>query len=745
MKKFIAIILSVFIAVLSSVSLVSDGFAEKCNIITQKEAREFADKLKEIDGEASQRLIVSTNKEIDYMGASKVADGIEGLYVLQYDSKESAKNAFEYYNSLSCINYAEYDIEENALCEIEDDFDFVPKCCSTVNSNIDDAIKLLHKENYSFSEITIGIIDSGVLLNEHTEDRFVGGYSFIDGYAEDGTDDLYFHGTLVAGTIKNNTLDNVKIKSYQVFNSKGLGTMSKSISAMYLGVSEGCRILNCSFSFIAAGDDISSMKDAVDYALEQGTYIVCSAGNTSHNIDSFTMYPASFENAITIGAFDSLNTLADFSNYGSKVDIYTTGVGVTSYRRDGTECTWEGTSASAPVASSIISLLLVAEPDLTADEITDLLRRNGKAGLNDKSTTYNLILADVYAAIKELTGKELEQVKLDYSMCQNPDTVYTDITFNSDENADVYYNLGSGIDSSIPFHEKISNNDYSYEKGTTVNLNEWQNVTACAYAPGKAKSKIQLFTAPVYSCDSGYLLTESSSDQEYNYITCCQLSDELIEVPQYIDDCEVQEIGKFCFSGNKTVETIILPESVKQIDEFAFANCPNLKTVIAPGVDNCGMYAFSDCEHLVNVEMTDLTTANTGLFKNCKSLKTFNSGELTLICNHSFYGCESLLEVNSEINSVNWAYNTFKDCNSLLCKVSGHTYKYFSADNNVVIYKCSDCGLTNTRDIDYLKSKWSSDLVNVCPSSDLFDSDLQFDIVSDGIINGKDYARLIHL
>ncbi|MFR5874934.1 MAG: S8 family serine peptidase [Eubacterium sp.] len=745
MKKFIAVILSVLFVVMSSVHLICNDFTERCNIITHEEAKEFADELKKIDGAVSNRLIVSADKDIDYMGASEVADGIEGLFVLQYENKESAENAFEYYNSLTYINYVEYDVEENALCEAEADFDFVPKCYSTVNCNIDDTIKLLYKENYNFPEMIVGIIDSGILLNERTKDRFVGGYSYIDGYAEDGTDDKYFHGTLVAGTIINNTLDNVKVKSYQTFNQKGLGIISKSISAMYLAVTEGCKILNCSFNFLPNETDRKSMTDAVNYATEQGVYVVGAAGNESSSLDTFRLCPASIDNVISVGAFDSSNTLADFSNFGTKVDIYTTGDEVSSYGPTGKPSIWDGTSASAPVAVSIISHLLVAKPNITVDEITDLLRRTGKAGNNDKCNTNNLILADAYAAVKELTGKELEQVKLDYSVCKNTDTACPDITFSCDENADVYYNLGYGIDSSIPFQEKDSTGDYSYENGTTVNLNEWQNVTACAYAPGKAKSKIQLFMAPTYSDGSGYLLTQSSSDQQYNCITCCQLNDKLIEVPQYIDSSEVQEIGKFCFSGNKTVEKIILPESVKQIDDYAFANCPNLKTVIAPGAESCGMYAFYNCDSLINVEMNNLTVANTGLFKNCKSLKNFNSGNLTLICNHSFYGCASLLEINSDINSVNWAYNTFKDCGSFLSSISGHTYKYFSTDDNVVIYKCSDCGMIITRDIDYLKNKWNSDLVNVYPSSNLFDSNLQFDIVPDGIINGKDYSKLLHL
>jgi len=117
--------------------------------------------------------------------------------------------------------------------------------------------------------------------------------------------------------------------------------------------------------------------------------------------------------------------------------------------------------------------------------------------------------------------------------------------------------------------------------------------------------------------------------------------------------------------GNKEVETIILPESVKQIDEWAFANCSNLKTVIAPGVTKCGRYAFYQCDNLVNAEMPNVTVANTGMFKNCTKLETAKLGTLTEIDNHAFYGCENLKLVKTTNDDISFAVNTFKDCDNL--------------------------------------------------------------------------------
>lgn len=239
---------------------------------------------------------------------------------------------------------------------------------------------------------------------------------------------------------------------------------------------------------------------------------------------------------------------------------------------------------------------------------------------------------------------------------------------------------------STPFtHATVLYRSYKYEPGTTVKLKKYQNIVACAYAPGKAKSNIQYFLAPDFSYESGYLMTPASKTQEYNKITRCNIIDEkVITVPEFIDGTEIQEIGQLCFMGNKTVETIILPESIKQIDAWAFANCPNLKTVIAPGVETCGGHTFYKCDNLINVEMPNITVANVAMFKNCHSLETAKLGTLTEIDNHAFYGCENLKLVKTTKDNISFAVNTFKDCNDLtIYTPTGSTMETYAKENKI--------------------------------------------------------------
>ncbi len=690
MKNFISLLCVLCIIIPCHITLAADEFTPEEDFVSKAEATQFAEELKELDEESydsSCRLIVSSSKQIDYLDAVDTATGIDDLYVLQFDDEASAKKAEEYYKSLSYVKYVEYDYEEeNMLCEAEDDFDFFPQCVSTVNSNIDDAIKLMHKENISISEIKVGVIDSGIAVTSFTQDRIDGGYSYVEGYKEDGTDDKQGHGTKVAGTIIQNSLDNVRLYSYQIINKDGGGSLSKAASAIYLAISDGCKILNCSFGNDNAGFVHTTLVNAVDYATKNDVFVIASAGNDSKNLADAPTYPASIENAITVGATGQNKRLSSFSNFGEGVNIYATGEGMTSYDNSGRQVTgWNGTSAATPVISSICALLVMTKPNITVDEVKKLLLETGMSTNENNQNDAHRVIADAYECIKELTGSELEYVNFDYTITKNNETNCSNLLFScDDENATIYYYLGLGGTLEIPYRESMGHLFYKYNNNEVLNLSNRQVIVACAYAPGKAK-KVQYFYTPEFIYDSGYLMRSATAEQQYNTISRCQIINEkVIEVPEIVDGYEVQKIGDYCFLGNQTVETIILPESVKEIGYYAFANCPNLKTVIASGVEYCDKYVFYLCDNLVNVEMPNVTVANTGMFKNCTNLETAKLGTLTEIDNHAFYGCENLKLVKTTADDISFAVNTFKDCNNLtVCTPANSSMETFANQNDI--------------------------------------------------------------
>ncbi|MCH5314398.1 MAG: S8 family serine peptidase [Eubacterium sp.] len=692
MKKIISILCVLCIIIPCNIAVAAEGFTPGEDYVTRSEAIQFAEELKEMDEKSydpSCRLIVSSSKQIDYLDAIDVATGIDDLYVLQFDNESSAEKAEKYYNSLSYVNYVEYDYEvTDAVCEAKDDFDFMPQCVSTVNSNIDDAIKLIHKEGIKMSKIKVGVIDSGIAVTSCTKNRIDGGYSYVDGYKEDGTEDRRGHGTKVAGTIIQNSLDNIRLYSYQIIDKDGGSSLTKAASAIYLGVADGCKVLNCSFGNDNAGFIHTTLLNAVDYATKNNVFVIAAAGNKSMNLKDSYHQPAIFESTITVGATGQNKGLASFSNFGEGVDIYATGNGMTSYDNNGKQVTdWNGTSAATPVVSSICALLILTQPNITVSEVKELLLETGMATNENNQNDEHRVIADAYECIKQLTGAELEQVQFDYTVINNSDTNCSDISFNcDDENASIYYydNLGGTLE--IPYKVWVANNFNLYTPGETVSFSKYRIVTSCAYAPGKAKT-VQYFQAPIYDYDSGYLMSSASTTRQYNTLSRCQLINEkVIKVPEIIDGYEVQKIDDYCFLGNQTVETIILPETVKEIGYYSFANCPNLKTVIAPGVENCERYAFYLCDNLVNVEMPNLTQANTGMFKNCTNLEIAKLGTLTEIDNHAFYGCENLKLVKTTADAISFSARTFYNCNDLtIATPKGSAMETFAKENDIAL------------------------------------------------------------
>lgn len=701
MKKFLSVLLCTLIIVPSTMTFVPKEYTPPVDEITKEEAYQFADELKEMSKESSDsslRLIVNADKKIDYLDAISTATGIDDLYVLQFDNETSLKKAEEYYNSLDYVNYIEHDFEvENPFCSVDDEFNYTAECPSTINQNIDDAIKLLKKENVEFNEIKMAVLDSGIVRTKITNDRIDGGHTFVEGANEDGTSTIGTsqpdHGTKTAGTIILNTLDNVRLYSYQVRDANGRSNYLYAISSIYLAVADGCKILNMSLAYYGNLDkDVKSWNDAINTATASGCICIASAGNDGKDINTVNPYPAMATNCISVGATTPGNRLPGFSNFGNGVDIYAVGNLMTSYDTNGNKVTnWGGTSGAAPVISSICALLVTAKPDITVDEIKQLLLETGYSTNEENQTDDTRIIADAYGCVKKLLGAELEPLRLDYTVNKSSNSDFAEISFTcNDENANIYYQLNdldAAVNMSTPFtHATVLYRSYKYEPGTTVKLKKYQNIVACAYAPGKAKSNIQYFLAPDFSYESGYLMTPASKTQEYNKITRCNIIDEkVITVPEFIDGTEIQEIGQLCFMGNKTVETIILPESIKQIDAWAFANCPNLKTVIAPGVENCGGHTFYKCDNLINVEMPNVTVANVAMFKNCTSLETAKLGTLTEIDNHAFYGCENLKLVKTTEDNISFAVNTFKDCDNLTIYTPDKTASMYTYAKSVSI------------------------------------------------------------
>jgi hypothetical protein len=152
----------------------------------------------------------------------------------------------------------------------------------------------------------------------------------------------------------------------------------------------GSAVINMSIG----GGLSSSLNTAVQNASSRGFVVVAAAGNSS--IDACKSSPVSAGGVIGVGASNSADQFASFSNYGSCVDIIAPGVGISSAWVGSSSATntISGTSMSSPHVAGMAARLLQASPGLGTSGVQTKLQELGAAGVitGNLRGTPNLLL-----------------------------------------------------------------------------------------------------------------------------------------------------------------------------------------------------------------------------------------------------------------------------------------------------------------------------------------------------------------
>ncbi len=200
------------------------------------------------------------------------------------------------------------------------------------------------------------------------------------------------HGTHVAGIVsalRDNGMgaqgindSNVKIMSVRVVPN-GDERDKDVANAIRYAADNGADIINMSF-----GKSYSPQKSVVDeavaYASSKGVLLIHAAGNSSKNIDNKDNFPNKkplkgkcVKSWIEVGSSTWTPAelmISDFSNYGKKsVDIFAPGSDIYSTTPENEYKMLSGTSMAAPVVTGVAALVMTYYPELTAQEVKDIL------------------------------------------------------------------------------------------------------------------------------------------------------------------------------------------------------------------------------------------------------------------------------------------------------------------------------------------------------------------------------------
>jgi subtilisin len=257
-------------------------------------------------------------------------------------------------------------------------------------------------------DVDVAVIDTGVDF-QHPDLNVVGGVNCSGGgpfrsSCTSGGDDDHYHGTHVAGTI--GAIDNgigvvgvapgARIWAVKVLNSQGSGYTSWIVAGIDWVAANASTIEVANMSLGGSGFN-QAEYDAIQGAVNKGVAFAVAAGNSDDDANNYS--PAAFDNVLTVSALadfdgdpgglgsptcraDQDDTLADFSNWGSAVDIAAPGVCILSTYpiERGEYGTISGTSMASPHAAGALALLASKNNPNNAADVSNLYSQVINAG-----------------------------------------------------------------------------------------------------------------------------------------------------------------------------------------------------------------------------------------------------------------------------------------------------------------------------------------------------------------------------
>jgi thermitase len=205
--------------------------------------------------------------------------------------------------------------------------------------------------------IMVAVLDTGIdKEDQDLADRVIAEVNFTDSST---SDDLYGHGTHMAGTIAA-IAPECRLMNVKVADDVGKCEPSVVARGIVWAVNQGAEVINLSLAMTLSSD----LEEAVNYAWSHGAVIVAAAGNKGSSEPS---YPAYYDNCLAVAGTNENNSLALLSSYGDWVDVAAPGFNIYSQLPDGQYGYKTGTSAAGAHVSGVAALVFSVAEDTNAN------------------------------------------------------------------------------------------------------------------------------------------------------------------------------------------------------------------------------------------------------------------------------------------------------------------------------------------------------------------------------------------
>ncbi|HEY8471814.1 MAG TPA: S8 family serine peptidase [Natronosporangium sp.] len=224
------------------------------------------------------------------------------------------------------------------------------------------------------SNVHIYILDTGIRTTHNDfGGRAIHGRDTVNN--DNDATDCHGHGTHVAGTAGGNSFGVAKgaiLVAVRVLNCSGSGTTTQIVNGINWVTANAIRPAVANMSLGGLGNN-TTMNNAVANSIASGITYAIAAGNNGTNACNFS--PARVPAAITVGATQDNDARASFSNFGTCLDLFAPGVGITSawFSSNTATNTISGTSMASPHVAGAAALIASANPTWTPAQIRDKL------------------------------------------------------------------------------------------------------------------------------------------------------------------------------------------------------------------------------------------------------------------------------------------------------------------------------------------------------------------------------------
>jgi subtilisin family serine protease len=244
--------------------------------------------------------------------------------------------------------------------------------------------------------VTAYIIDTGIRF-DHSEfgGRATTGFDAVT--SGGNAADCNGHGTHVSGTVGGATYGvakGVSLVAVRVLGCSGSGSTSGVIAGIDWVTSDHIAGHPAVANMSLGGSASTALDNAVRNSIADGVSYAIAAGNGNQGgiaQDACKYSPARVAEAMTIGATDSNDRKASWSNYGNCVDWFAPGVSITSawYTSTTATNTISGTSMATPHTTGVAALYLQTNPGASPQQVRDALYANTTKGVVTSSKTTN--------------------------------------------------------------------------------------------------------------------------------------------------------------------------------------------------------------------------------------------------------------------------------------------------------------------------------------------------------------------